>query len=256
MAGVAWWLLVLGLCDLFRADGDVTSRLRRRVLTVVGVVAVVGAALLSEPTGRGWWGWVLAAAAVAVWIPASSAALARGQVQPPGQPLLHGRWRFAAAYGAFGTGIAATVVCGPAMGAPVFVDDVVDASVLGRFDGDALLVVLAVAVAQLATANILVRLLLDLVGVPAHDNEKQLRGGRVLGPMERLLVVGLGGAGSLTGASLVVAAKALLRFPELRAPRDGASGFGGPSDVTEYFLVGSLASWSVALAGVGLIALA
>lgn len=256
MAGVAWWLLVVGLCDLCRADGDLTSRARRWWLTLAGLAAVLAGAVLADPTGRGWWGWGLAALAAAVWVPASSSALAWGQVQPAGRPLRDGRGRFAVAYGAFGLGVVATLLCGPAMGTPGVVERVAGASVVARVDPGLLLVVLAVAVAQLATANILVRLLLDLVGVPAHDNEKQLRGGRVLGPMERLLVVGLGGAGSLTGASLVVAAKALLRFPELRAPRDGASGLGGPSDVTEYFLVGSLASWSVALAGVGLIALA
>ncbi|HEY1133330.1 MAG TPA: hypothetical protein VGE77_02030 [Nocardioides sp.] len=256
MTGVALWLLVVGLCDLGRADGDLTGRVRRRAVTSAGVAVMVVLAVLSDPQGRGCWGWILATLAVAVWVPASTAALALGQVQRPGLALQHGRWRFAAAYGAFLAGLLVTILCGPAMGSPAFVERLVGASVLAGLDSSRLLVVVAVAVAQLATANILVRLLLDLVGVPAHDNEKRLRGGRVLGPMERLLVVGLGAAGNLTGASLVIAAKALLRFPELRAPRAGEAAHGGPSDVTEYFLVGSLASWSVALAGVGLVALA
>ena len=90
------------------------------------------------------------------------------------------------------------------------------------------------------------------MGVPAADNEKSLKGGRLLGPMERLLIVGLGLAGHVTAASIVVAAKGLLRFPELQR----GSGAGGPSDVTEYFLIGSFASWLLALGGVALCALA
>ncbi|HEY5848711.1 MAG TPA: hypothetical protein VIT42_18165 [Microlunatus sp.] len=53
----------------------------------------------------------------------------------------------------------------------------------------------------------------------------------------------------------MVAAKSLLRFPELRVPRAGDPGYGGASDITEYFLVGSFASWLVALSSVALIAL-
>ena len=97
-----------------------------------------------------------------------------------------------------------------------------------------------------------IRLVLDAVGVPAADNEKSLKGGRLLGPMERLVIVGLGLAGHVTAASIVVAAKGLLRFPELQR----GSGAGGPSDVTEYFLIGSFASWLLALGGVALCALA
>jgi hypothetical protein len=117
------------------------------------------------------------------------------------------------------------------------------------------LVVAAALLVQISSDSVIVRRLLDLVGVPASDNEKTLRGGRVLGPMERLLILGLGVGGSLTGAAIVVAAKSLLRFPELRVPRAGDPGYGGASDITEYFLVGSFASWLVALSSVALIAL-
>ena len=67
--------------------------------------------------------------------------------------------------------------------------------------------------------------------------------------MERVLIIGLGLAGQLTAAGLVIAAKGLIRFPELQSKRsdresvDGA----GIDEVTEYFLVGSFVSWLVAL---------
>jgi hypothetical protein len=79
------------------------------------------------------------------------------------------------------------------------------------------LVLCGVALLQLSTGNLLVRLLLDAVGVPAETNEKELKGGRLLGPMERLFILVLAVAGQLTAASVVVAAKGLLRWPELRS---------------------------------------
>ena len=98
--------------------------------------------------------------------------------------------------------------------------------------------------AQLSTGNVLVRLVLDAVGVPAASNEKQLRGGRLLGPMERLFLLLLTSVGQLGAGAVVVAAKGLLRWPELKRTSES-----GPTDVSEYFLIGSLASWLVALGG-------
>ena len=77
----------------------------------------------------------------------------------------------------------------------------------------------------------------------------QLRGGRLLGPMERVLILGLGLAGQLTAAGLVIAAKGLIRFPELQSTRNETTTVEavGIDEVTEYFLVGSFVSWLVAL---------
>ena len=129
--------------------------------------------------------------------------------------------------------------------------------------GGRALTVLGVLLAQVATANQVVRLILGSVGsvkpVGQPQASDQLKGGRLLGPMERLLIVGLGVAGQLTLASAVVAAKSIIRFPEISAKRDRngkpESGVAvGIDDVTEYFLVGSLASWILAFAGLALIA--
>lgn len=68
--------------------------------------------------------------------------------------------------------------------------------------------------------------------------EQRLRGGRLLGPMERLFVA----AGIVSGAGLVIAAKGLLRFREL--PRSDEPD--GLDEVTEYFLVGTFTSVLVA----------
>ena len=75
--------------------------------------------------------------------------------------------------------------------------------------------------------------------------------------MERLLIFGLGLGGELAAASIIVAAKGLLRFPELQpyraevGSRETTGLSGQRIDVlTEYFLIGSLASWMLAIAAV------
>lgn len=110
---------------------------------------------------------------------------------------------------------------------------------------------------QLSTGNVIVRLVLAVTGTVARaeqdtpsEQEQRLKGGRLLGPMERLLILGLALAGELTAASIVVAAKGLLRFPELssRAEQERVH------RLTEYFLVGSFVSWLVPLACLVLLA--
>jgi hypothetical protein len=116
--------------------------------------------------------------------------------------------------------------------------------------------VLVVGCALLLTnsGNVIVRLVLTAAGSKVTRTEQQIKGGRVLGPMERLLILGLGLAGQLAAASIIVAAKGLLRFPELQSyrqelhgPERSALGSQRIDVLTEYFLIGSLTSWSLAL---------
>jgi hypothetical protein len=60
----------------------------------------------------------------------------------------------------------------------------------------------------------------------------------VIGPLERLLIVGLALSGAETAIAAVVAAKGIVRFPEIS--RDNAG------DAAEEFLIGSMTSWLVA----------
>ena len=113
--------------------------------------------------------------------------------------------------------------------------------------------VTGVVLLQLVTGNQLVRLVLGSVGAVKPAGEPQpsdrLKGGRLLGPMERLLILGLGLGGQLAVATAVVAAKSIIRFPEINAQKARENGGIGIDEVTEYFLVGSFASWIVALGG-------
>lgn len=243
MTGLGCWLLVIGLCDLFRAARDLTSLRLRFALVGAGLGLIGVASVASDPAGWGSVAWALGAVGFVGWVVASSSALAPG-------PTRGGV--VAAAYGSLLVGALGFVLVDERAGSPAGVEGLVARSALDAVALDQLVLVAGVLVVQLSTANVAIRLLLDRVGVPAADNEKQLKGGRVLGPMERVVIVGFGLAGSLTGAALVVAAKALLRFPELRSSSGAGSPVRGASDVTEYFLVGSFASWLVALGGVAL----
>ena len=129
--------------------------------------------------------------------------------------------------------------------------------VLAGLSADRALLLLGVFLVQLSTGNVLVRLVLAATGTVnplklggEEDPGVQLKGGRLLGPMERIFILGLGLAGHLTAASIVIAAKGLLRFPELQSKHDQAR----IHRLTEYFLVGSFVSWLLPLSMLVLLA--
>ena len=259
---VGVFLAVVGLGDLLRAVRDDASP--RRLAAIVGVGATllgVGVVALDVSAWPGLALWLALVAAYGAWVLGSSRALVGGPGAARARLVAAGGLVLGLTVGFLGAEVAT------APGWPAWLDD----TAVGRWPVQDVVVATGAVLAQLASANIAVRLLLDSVGVPATTNEKQLKGGRVLGPMERLFILGLGAIGQVTAAAIVVAAKGLLRFPELqRAVRvgageelvvtveggDGPEDLPGPSDVTEYFLIGSFGSWLLALAGVALIYLA
>ena len=127
---------------------------------------------------------------------------------------------------------------------------------VGDVSPNRLLMSLGAVLLQFVTGNQLVRLVLSSVGAVKPEGQPQasdrLKGGRLLGPMERLLILGLALAGQLAAATAVVAAKSIIRFPEINAQKARENGNIGIDDVTEYFLVGSFASWIIALGGLAL----
>lgn len=239
MLAVGAWLFVVGACDLLRAARDITTLRRRALIVAIGVSLLVFLGVLAGLEGSEWaglgLGWLVT---FLVWLLASSVALQRGS----------GVARAIAFTGLF-AGLVVTVLGGGVLEGDSRMPSSLGGSLLGWLPPDHLVLLAGVALFQLSSANVLVRLVLDAVGVPATPNEKQLKGGRLLGPMERLFILGLGLGGELTAAAVVVAAKGLLRFPELQRGVEAK----GPTDVTEYFLIGSFASWLVALGGLALL---
>jgi hypothetical protein len=243
MSALALYLIAVGIADICRRLTD-----RRWLTLACGPVVLICCALLS-----GLWHLgdivlaLVSAAAIVGWV------LLCARTERDGAhhvtPLV-----------VFGSTI---VVLGALSGwaSPV-------AGVVGRWlpwvglnsvDPTHALLVIGVTLLQLVTGNQLVRLILGSVGAVRPAGEPQpsdrLKGGRLLGPMERLLILGLGLGGQLAAATAVIAAKGIIRFPELNVRRrEGGDDPAGSSidELTEYFLVGSFASWLLALAGVGL----
>jgi len=154
--------------------------------------------------------------------------------------------------GLFAVALTGAIICSvlapPADG---LIDRWLDAATfpgLETVSADRLLLVLGAFGLQLSTGNVLVRLVLKSTGTinPGKDGgmpPTQLKGGRLLGPLERIFILALAMGGQVTAASIVVAAKGLLRFPELSSRQEQAT----VHEMTEYFLLGSFVSWLVAL---------
>ncbi|VEG26366.1 beta-carotene 15,15'-monooxygenase [Actinomyces howellii] len=68
-----------------------------------------------------------------------------------------------------------------------------------------------------------------------------LQGGRWIGPLERVLLLLLAAGGAHAAVAALVAAKGVIRFPEISKDDTGAK--------AEEFLIGSLASWTLAVLG-------
>ena len=247
MSAVAVLLIAVGVADVCRR---LTDRLRVAVAAVP--VVVVGCAALAGLWHRGDVALLLIATAAGVlWQVLCARAERTGSHQP-------------AALAVFGGAVGVLLLlsgwASPVGGLVAGWAGWVDLPGGTAVDADRMLTIVGVGLLQLVTGNQLVRLVLAAVGAVKPVGQPQpsdrLKGGRLLGPMERLLILGLGLAGHLAAASLVVAAKSIIRFPEISAQKareNGKNGIAiGIDEVTEYFLVGSFASWILALGGLAL----
>ncbi|MBB6391568.1 hypothetical protein [Microbacterium thalassium] len=77
-------------------------------------------------------------------------------------------------------------------------------------------------------------------------HEPSLKGGRLIGPLERVLVFSLTLLGAYTLVAAFIAAKGIVRFPEISRDSDRGNS-------AEYFLIGSMVSWVTALSAAALV---
>lgn len=120
---------------------------------------------------------------------------------------------------------------------------------VARVPLDQFLVTFAAALFLLATANQVVRLVLAASDTSVTKGESTLKGGRVIGPMERLFVMAMVASGVAVAAAALVAAKGLIRLPEIRTKAEQKTN--QDDEVTEYFLIGTFASLLLAAAAGG-----
>ena len=241
--------LAIGSADLVRGRAARAGRYAAP-LALGTLVAVLVAGLADLRSGPDQLLLVLVLATLLGWVVLAERALRR-----PGA-------RVGGALGVLAVGIAVLVGFSGSVG-PVAgpLADWLSWTAVPRWpglDADLALLIAGLFLVQLSTGNLLVRLALGWGGGPdgpgTHRPVTRLRGGRLLGPMERVFILGLGLAGQLTAAGIVIAAKGLIRWPELQAVSSGDED-DGIDTVTEYFLVGSFVSWLLALASLALVRL-
>ncbi|QZY30362.1 hypothetical protein [Nocardioides coralli] len=240
MTWIALLLIGIGTTDLV-----FSARPMRHVPEAVGATVLIVLGLLGDPgTWRDLVALLVLGAVVVAWGQTVTRGFASGRAGAPLVVLAAG----------LGLAVVASPLAGEADGILGAWLDRTPVPVLADLPADRALLLLGALLVQGSTGNVLVRLVLTATGTvsPARVHGREvpsyrLKGGRLLGPMERLFILGLGLAGELTAAAIVVAAKGLLRWPELQAARDEDVPGSGIHQVTEYFLVGSFVSWLIPL---------
>ncbi|RBY79356.1 hypothetical protein DQ239_06930 [Blastococcus sp. TF02-09] len=264
MSLVVTLLATLALVDLVRWSVDEASSSRTVAAVLAGALSSLGLAWCCGPDA-----WptvvVVGVVAAAVWGVTGSQRLYRD-----------GRTGLVAAVVMAGSTLVLLPLA-PAIDGPVASwYDALDFSGLTSVSVERGAVVLVGALFLLTTGNRLVRGVLAAAGTSPTAGEASLKGGRWLGPLERTFILALAMAGDLTAAAVVIAAKGILRLPEIRAPRppgspgmpdgeatgapegrarvaaDDPQAVGAPDTVAEYFLVGTFTSWILALLVAGL----
>ena len=244
MSWIAVLLVGVGIADLVQSVRPV-----RILPECVGAVVAVLLGLLAGLTeAADVAALVVIAAVVVLWGQTVTSAFAGRR--PAALPLV-------VLGSALAIGVVVSSLAGPVSGPFLGWVEGVPLAVVNELGPERALLLLGVMLVQLSTGNVVVRLVLTVTKTvnPARhgglgDLETRLKGGRLLGPMERVVIVGLGVAGQLTAASIVIAAKGLLRFPELSSDREQER----IHQLTEYFLVGSFVSWLLALSSLVLLA--
>ena len=211
---IAVLLLLLGVTAVLSPSAIGVSAARRDIrvrLVIAQIISLVLGALLSVLVlDLPWWQTALAILPAGLWAAAT-------QLSAPRATL--GRW---------GTAIAVVAVCTALHDEPQTAAH--RAAELCRGVGCLLLLT--------TPANHVITDLLDVARgrtrasrASGADSETHLRGGRWIGPLERLLLL-------LFASTGMHAAKGVIRFPEISKDEGG--------DKAEEFLIGSLASWTLA----------
>lgn len=221
-------LLAVGAVDLLRQ----MIRSRRWVAFAIAAVLLVLVSAGLDAVIAG----ILAVAVAAIWT----------WVVPEDGPARAGLWPVAL----LALAAAGCVIVAPGRERPGLIGQVWAAYRPGEAVSiDVVVLVAGCLVFLLESGNAVVRIALraEMGGRDADEEHKPtLKGGRLIGPLERILVFVLTLAGAYTLLAAVLAAKGIVRFPEISRDRDDG-------DRAEYFLIGSLVSWVTSLAAAFLV---
>ena len=223
MIVLAALLLALGLADFARPQDRPADRTALIRASAVGALVIV---LAAWGTGIAWWWVPVGVAAVAAWV--ASTPVDRAYPWP---------------IVGLGLAIAAILAASAHLPAP---DgwlpewyDALELQSLQDISFERFALAVGCLVFLVESANIIVRMVLAGTDAGVMASEQTLKGGRVLGPIERIFIFAMALSGQYAALTAVVAAKGILRFPEISRDVAGRK--------AEYVLVGSFVSWAVAL---------
>lgn len=231
-------ILTVAVTDLIRlAQAHVSAKIVQFIQLGWWVVVLVAAAIWVRPAG---WAGAVAALVAAGWYYAASR-MESSEGQHPERSALFA-WS--------GVGLIA-LIAGLAWLDMVVLQSVAPSGLLW----------IALALFLKQTGNTVTRAVLLLSGRELSADgsaagavpNSRLKGGRVIGPLERIFIMVLTVVGAYHVVAALMAAKGIVRFPEISAEarRDPEGTEMGTK--AEEFLVGSLASWGLA-GGAGLLA--
>lgn len=233
-------LVAIGGGDILRVLVPRRWRMRHRLLTV-SLYCLTVLALAPAVSLIPWWLAVVAAPAVMVWFITL-------QIGPalPAQDALRTVRRRAAMVILFLLLTAFAVLTAELTTSPTY--GIVPR--LGRVSEETLVLAVGLTLFLIISSNGLVRAALKQDsrqrGKAAGSGGSQLKGGRLIGPLERLTLTWLLVLGAYPVAAGLIAAKGIVRFPEIQADQQNGN-------KAEYFLVGSFVSWALAIGASGLV---
>ena len=227
---LALLLSTLGAADLVRngsGHGPVPGMIR--MLSAGGVVLALGI----WGTGLDWWWFVIGLGTLAIWAWSTRRVMTAASGTYP-WPVI---------------GLIAVILAILAAGSHTPVADGwltqwyagLGVSALAGVSFDTFVLTLACLVFLIDTSNVIVRMVLTGTGARNTKGASELKGGRMLGPIERIFIFAMALAGQYLAVTAVIAAKGILRFPEIAKDSDMGT-------KAEYVLVGSFVSWGIAFA--------
>lgn len=277
LAGIL--LALIGLGDLVRARTGTDAHRQRTVTTIAVVVLWAGVSAVAWlGLGVPVWSVLVTVVLAAAWIATTTPVRAGGGTADGdrGEPTAQGLLRRSGSWPAvlLAVAVAVLLLWGPLPDGTGFVVDWHDGSGLAFVEAVPLAAVVGgvgSALFLVDSANVVVAQALPpglqrgaVTGAEADDLRRRfgrrrradadaeqsgdstvrLKGGRLIGPIERLLLAGFAVAGAFPVVAALIAAKGIVRFPEIRRETTGYQ--------AEYFLIGSLVSWAMAFAAAGM----
>lgn len=229
MTILALFIIMIGTADVFRY-GAADSDRRRAIIAIAaaGVVGILGFVGLGRPA-YDLWLLILGLGLVAAWVLGDLLPVARGE---------------RLALGGLGAAVLALLAFGQHLAnADGWLHSWYSSLEIAALDGvpfEQFALAFGCLLMLQNTANLIVRLVLRGAGPGVIDSAKTLKGGRILGPLERSFIFAMALSGQFTAVGAVIAAKGILRFPEISRAED-------EGNMAEYVLVGSFVSWVLAL---------